>query len=152
MTDAPDTPQQPPTARPKTRKFRRRGAESPALALWVRVLLFLLGWLLVLLGIAGLILPGIQGILTLLIGAAVLSLVSELAYALLRRSLSPWPWTWKRVATWRRKIRQKVVSWTHREPDPPENVSESRDQPRDKPRRDGADGASEAPYRSSNGT
>jgi hypothetical protein len=79
------------------------------LALWMRATLFLVGWLLVLVGIAGLVLPGIQGILTLLAGAAVLSLASELAYKVLRFSLQRWPRLWGRVARWRRRIRRRLT-------------------------------------------
>jgi len=82
--------------------------EEP-LALWLRALLFLSGWALVLVGIAGLVLPGIQGILTLLAGAAVLSLASELAYKVLRFSLQWFPRVWGRVARWRRRIRRRLT-------------------------------------------
>jgi hypothetical protein len=71
------------------------------------LLLLLAGWLLLLIGVAGLILPGIQGVLTILIGAAVLSLVSELAYDLLRWILGRWPRLWRRML----KLRQKVHGW-----------------------------------------
>lgn len=108
-----------------TQRLRR---EHPPLALWLRVLLFLVGWLLVLLGIAGLVLPGLQGVLTLLLGAAVLSLVSELAYKILRSSFRPWPRGWRRVAGWRKKIRRKLVHWTHG-PDPGPQPPDDTDPP-----------------------
>ena len=57
----------------------------------VRVGLYFLGWLLVLIGIVGLAVPGIQGLLTLALGAAVLSLASEAAHRRLRRVLRRWP-------------------------------------------------------------
>jgi uncharacterized membrane protein YbaN (DUF454 family) len=67
-----------------------------------------LGWLLVLIGIAGLVLPGIQGVLTLLIGVAVLSLVSELAYELLRKALRRWPAAWERIESFRKSAHKRL--------------------------------------------
>lgn len=90
-------------------RFRRRLRERHELTLWMRVVLFLVGWLLVLVGIAGLVLPGIQGVLTLVAGAAVLSLVSEIAYKVTRWCFQKWPRGWRKVATWRRKFRRMVV-------------------------------------------
>jgi len=86
---------------------RRR---HPPLSLGARIGLFVIGWLLVLIGVAGLVLPGIQGVLTILAGAAVLSLVSELAYELLRKSLRRWPKAWRRVES----LRDRVHSRLHR--------------------------------------
>ncbi len=48
------------------------------LPLWVRILVLVVGWIVVLIGIAGLVLPGIQGIATIVAGAAILSVASEL--------------------------------------------------------------------------
>jgi len=76
------------------------------LPFWLRLALFALGWLLILVGIAGLVLPGIQGVLTLLAGVAVLSLVSELAYELLRKGLRRWPKAWEKV--------ESLREWAHR--------------------------------------
>jgi uncharacterized membrane protein YbaN (DUF454 family) len=78
----------------------------PRFPLWLRIGLFALGWLLILVGIAGLVLPGIQGVFTLLVGVAVLSLVSELAYELLRKGLRRWPKAWERV--------ESLREWAHR--------------------------------------
>ena len=82
----------------------------PKLSLGMRVVAFVIGWGLVLIGVAGLALPGIQGVLTLLAGTAVLSVVSETVYRLLRRLFSRWPRGWKRV----RSFRRKVHGWLHR--------------------------------------
>lgn len=90
-------------------RIRKSFREHEELALWMRALLFLLGWLLVLLGIAGLVLPGIQGILTLVAGAAVLSLASEIAYKVLRWAFQRWPRGWRRVHRWRRNLRRKLL-------------------------------------------
>lgn len=77
----------------------------------MRVVAFVVGWGLVLVGLAGLALPGIQGVLTLLAGTAVLSVVSETVYRLLRRLFRRWPSGWKRV----RGFRHRVHGWLHRE-------------------------------------
>jgi hypothetical protein len=82
----------------------------PQLSLGMRVVAFVLGWGLVLVGIAGLALPGIQGVLTLLAGTAVLSVVSETVYRLLRRLFRRWPSGWKRV----HGFRNRVHGWLHR--------------------------------------
>ncbi len=75
-----------------------------------RVLLLIVGWLLLLIGIAGLVLPGIQGILTIVAGAAVLSLASELVYRIILRALSRWPGVLARVE----RLRAKIHSWVSR--------------------------------------
>jgi putative transmembrane protein PGPGW len=85
------------------------------LPLHVRIGLFLIGWLLVLVGVAGLVLPGIQGVLTILVGAALLSLVSEIAYELLRRSLGRWPRAWDRVERFRDRAHDRLHRWFHRD-------------------------------------
>ena len=76
----------------------------PPLAAWKRILLFVAGWTVLLIGVAGLVLPGIQGILTILVGAAILSLVSETIYRLLRRLLRRWPWLMGPFDRWRQKL------------------------------------------------
>ncbi len=80
----------------------------PTLSLRVRILLFVIGWTLVAIGIAGLALPGIQGILTILAGAAVLSLVSRAAHRLLERILGRWPRVWTRIDAFRRRIHDRL--------------------------------------------
>ena len=89
---------------PRQSRFR---SQAKHLSWWMRLLLLLAGWLLILIGVAGLILPGIQGILTIVAGAAVLSLVSELAYDLLRWSSRRWPRLWRRIL----RLRLKVHRW-----------------------------------------
>ena len=86
------------------------GAEAPRrpLPAWKRILLFVIGWTVLLIGIAGLVLPGIQGIVTILLGAAILSLVSESAYRILRRLLGRWPGLMERVDGWRQKLAEKL--------------------------------------------
>ncbi len=85
-------------------------ARRPPLATWKRILLFVAGWSVLLVGVAGLVLPGIQGILTILIGAAILSLVSETVYRLIRRLFHRWPRLMGHIDRWR----QKLHSWLHK--------------------------------------
>jgi len=81
----------------------RPGAATPSptdLPLWLRITLIALGVVLIAVGVAGLVLPGLQGILTILLGLALLSLVSHQAYRFLCWCLGPWP-----------KLRDRVMSY-----------------------------------------
>lgn len=82
----------------------------PELPLLTKGLLVALGWLLVLLGIAGLVLPGLQGILTIALGASVLSLTSHTMLRGLRWCFRPWPRAWRRML----EFRAKAVAWLTR--------------------------------------
>ncbi|MGH9362049.1 MAG: PGPGW domain-containing protein, partial [Thermoanaerobaculia bacterium] len=75
-----------------------------------RVAIFVAGWTLILIGVAGLVLPGLQGIVTILLGAALLSLDNELVYRGLRRALARWPRAWQRVE----RFRARAHAWLHR--------------------------------------
>ena len=86
----------------------------PPLPVWVRVCIFIVGWLLILVGVAGLVLPGIQGIATILIGAALLSLDNELVYRGLRRLLTRWPQLWRRVERFRETSHDRLHRLFHR--------------------------------------
>ncbi len=92
---------------------RRRRLRRP-LPLWLRILVLLVGWIVLLVGVAGLVLPGIQGIATIAIGAAILSVASELAYEWMRKSLSRWPKLWDRVERFRDRIYDKLQDMVHR--------------------------------------
>jgi hypothetical protein len=81
------------------------------------VVIFVLGWLLILLGVAGLILPGIQGVATILVGAALLSLDNELVYRGLRRLLARWPNAWHRLEKVRERAHERIHRMFHREKD-----------------------------------
>ena len=59
---------------------------------------------------AAIITDFIQGILTILVGVAVLSLASETAYRLLKRLLHRWPPVWTRIE----RFRERIHDWLHR--------------------------------------
>lgn len=86
---------------------RPRVPHVPELPIVTRVLLIVFGWLLVLLGVAGLVLPGLQGVLTILLGGAVLSLTSHTMLRALRWCFQPWPKGWKRLLS----VRSRVLDW-----------------------------------------
>lgn len=90
----------------------------------VRIGLHVTGWVLLVVGIAGLALPGIQGILTIALAAAVLSLASDTVHRLLRTLLGRWPRLWRRLEKLRRRVHGKL----HRGNQPPDDDPE--DQPR----------------------
>src|SRR5215210_958003 len=87
----------------------------PPLPMGVRIGIFVVGWLLILVGVAGLVLPGIQGIATILIGAALLSLDNELVYRGLRRLLARWPHLWRRLEHFREKAHDRLHRTFHRQ-------------------------------------
>lgn len=91
----------------ETQVRRRRRLRRP-LPLWLRIVVLLVGWIVLLVGVAGLVLPGIQGVATIVIGAAILSVASELAYEWMRRGLSRWPKVWDRVESFRDRILDKL--------------------------------------------
>jgi uncharacterized membrane protein YbaN (DUF454 family) len=68
------------------------------------VLLLAVGWGLVLLGLAGLVLPGLQGFLTLLAAAACLSAGSATVHGFLRERFRRWPKGWRRMEKGRKRL------------------------------------------------
>jgi apolipoprotein N-acyltransferase len=95
-----------------THARRRRRLRRP-LPFWMRVLVFLVGWIVVLVGVAGLVLPG-PGIPTIVAGAAILSVVSEVAFEWTRKCLRRWPSIWARVEAFRDRIHDRLHAWVHR--------------------------------------
>ncbi len=90
-----------------SRHGRKRRSGRP-LPLVTRVVFGTLGSLFLVLGIAGLFLPFLQGILFLVLAAAVLSLASERVDGWLFRLISErWPRLWKRVERIRTRVRWK---------------------------------------------
>jgi uncharacterized membrane protein YbaN (DUF454 family) len=66
--------------------------------------------MLVLLGIAGLFLPILQGGLSLALGFALLSVASQTVHLWLRRVMGRWPKLWRRME----KLRRRLRGWLHR--------------------------------------
>ena len=115
MSTAPQTPSEPKPSSPSGGR-----AEDPVsgphstlrpLPAPIRIFLYFLGWLLIIIGLLGLVLPGIQGILTMAVGAAALSLVSEAAHRRLHSVLKRWPAGQRRLE----RMRAKVHSWLSRD-------------------------------------
>ncbi len=102
-TDAPSGEEA--TNSPKPRRKRRQLRSLPLLP---RFLIFVVGWTLILIGIAGLVLPGIQGIASILAGAALLSLTSELIFNLLGRLMQRWPKQWRKMQAARLKLYRRL--------------------------------------------
>jgi hypothetical protein len=88
--------------------------QRPPLPVGVRVGIFVFGWVLILVGLAGLVLPGIQGIITIVAGAALLSLDNELVYRSLRRLLARWPHVWHRVEYFRERAHDRIHGFFRR--------------------------------------
>ena len=109
----------PPAGSPPDRsseKGRRRSRHRLApLPIGARLLVLFVGGLLILIGIAGLVLPGIQGILTIVLGAAILSLASDWVYKLQRRVLTRWP----NISDRLERFRNRVHGWLSRHPEEP---------------------------------
>jgi uncharacterized protein (TIGR02611 family) len=100
-------PESPRKGRIRARLSRLRRLRP--LPLPARILLFLAGWLLVLVGIVALVLPG-PGLLTIFLGASLLSLVSELVYERLRWVLSRWPAMQRRLEGLRLRLHRRLRS------------------------------------------
>jgi hypothetical protein len=85
-------PPEPPAAS-ATGDVRARGGglRRPRVSPWVQAGLIGLGGVLMAIGVAGLVLPGIQGVVTILAGLVVVSLGSPGAHRWTRRSLRRWP-------------------------------------------------------------
>jgi uncharacterized protein (TIGR02611 family) len=79
------------------------------LPFWVRISVLAVGWIVVLVGVAGLVLPGPGG-QTILAGLAILSISSELAHRCMRWSLQRWPKLSRRVESFRTRLH----NWLHR--------------------------------------
>lgn len=69
----------------------------------VRLLVLFVGGVLIAIGLAGLFLPGIQGIVTIALGLAVMSLVSDRVHRQLTRLVERWPTVHDKVERFRRR-------------------------------------------------
>ena len=91
--------------------FRRHRLRP--LPLWLRIIVLFVGWIVVLIGIAGLVLPG-PGTVGIVLGVAILSVASQFAYKWMRRTLHRWPTIWDRVERFRDKIHDRLHDFVHR--------------------------------------
>ena len=103
----------------------RKPRHLPTLPLGIRITLLFVGWLLILLGIAGLFLPILQGGLSLALGFALLSLASQSFHLWLRRRLGRWPGLWKRME----RLRRRLHGWLHRNTAPQGEETDDRGEP-----------------------
>lgn len=87
---------------------RRRRRKLRPLSLGVRVTLHVLGWILVVVGIAGFFLPVLPGGLALAAGLAVLSVASRRLHRWLRPKFRRWPGGWKKLERFRRRLHRRL--------------------------------------------
>jgi hypothetical protein len=80
----------------------------PDLPLALRIVLLIVGWLVVILGLAGLVLPGLQGILLLVLGGAILSAASDTVHRWLEKVLEHRPEIRRRLNSFRNKLHTKL--------------------------------------------
>ncbi|HVR28776.1 MAG TPA: hypothetical protein VMS86_04515 [Thermoanaerobaculia bacterium] len=74
-----------------------------------RVVAGILAWILLVIGLAGLVLPGVQGVLTLALSATMFSLTSTRAHERLRSAFRPWPKGWRRVIKVRLTLERRLA-------------------------------------------
>lgn len=91
------------------RRLRKQPHAPSHLPLGWRIFFIISGWVLVLVGVAGLALPGIQGVLTIAFGGALLSVASETAYWVLRWLFQRWPRGWRKLERMRRRLYRWIV-------------------------------------------
>jgi hypothetical protein len=78
------------------------------LSLGVRITLHVLGWLLAVIGVAGLFLPVLPGGLAIAAGLAVLSVASRSLHQWLRPKFRRWPRGWRRLERFRRRLHRRL--------------------------------------------
>ena len=79
----------------------------PSLPLGTRIALLALSWLCFILGLAGLLLPGLQGVLLLLLGLALMSVASDTVHRWMERVLHRHPGLQRRLQRFRHRIHSK---------------------------------------------
>jgi hypothetical protein len=105
---------EPPVGERESLPLKIRVEPRPPLPMRVRIGIFIAGWILILIGVVGLVVPGLQGILTILAGAALLSIDNELVYRKLRQLLARWPATWHRFERFRERVHDRLHDIFHR--------------------------------------
>ncbi len=104
----------PPRAAKHRLRWRpRKYPDVPTLSPSARLLLLVLGWTLIVLGLVGLVLPDLQGVFTLILGAAALSLVSRSMLNTLRHVFRRWPKGWRIVLRARRRVQYWIGRKKH---------------------------------------
>ena len=78
--------------------------EAASLPLRWRLLLGSGSFCLAIVGVMGLVLPGLQGVLTLILSAALLSVCSDSVHRWLGRRLDRWPRAWETLNRFRSRI------------------------------------------------
>lgn len=79
----------------------------PSLPLWTRIVLLGLSWICLILGLAGLLLPGLQGFLLLFLGMALMSVASDTVHRWLERALHRHPRLQERLQRFRDRIHHR---------------------------------------------
>ena len=79
----------------------------PSLPLGTRIVLLCLSWICLILGLAGLLLPGLQGFLLLFVGMALMSVASDTVHRWMERALHRSPRLQERLQRFREKIHNK---------------------------------------------
>ena len=98
-----------PDAAPQSARKAGRRRRLPNLPLALRIALHLVGWMVLALGVAGLVLPGIQGIVTIVAGAAILSVASDRFHRWLHQALGRWPRVRQRLDRFRHRVHDKLT-------------------------------------------
>jgi uncharacterized protein (TIGR02611 family) len=101
------SPAPPTTPAPRPRWRRQTHPPSHLSRAW-RITFIVSGWLVILLGIIDMPLPG-PGFLVIALGAAMLSLASETAYWMFRWLFHRWPRGWRKVERVRRRVFRKLT-------------------------------------------
>jgi hypothetical protein len=90
---------------------RPRSLRSPRKLPYLgRILAWVLAWIFLVVGLAGLVLPGLQGVLTLALSATLFSLTSHRVHEWLRSAFRRWPRGWRRVVKARRTLERWLFS------------------------------------------
>jgi len=76
----------------------------PSLPIGTRIVLLGLSWICLILGLAGLLLPGLQGVLLLLLGMALMSVASDTVHRWMEKALHRHPGLQERLQRFRDKI------------------------------------------------
>ena len=80
----------------------------PSLPIGTRIVLLGLSWICLILGLAGLLLPGLQGVLLLLLGMALMSVASDTVHRSLEKLLEKRPRIRERLNDFRSKLHRKL--------------------------------------------